>query len=41
MYYCTSFAFGIFILRIKKYATMEGENVIAERIKYMITLGID
>ncbi len=41
MYHCTSFAFGIFILRIKKYATMEGENVIAERIKYMITLGID
>ncbi|MCZ1468364.1 tRNA (adenosine(37)-N6)-threonylcarbamoyltransferase complex dimerization subunit type 1 TsaB, partial [Enterococcus faecium] len=26
MYHCTSFAFGIFILRIKKYATMEGEN---------------
>ena len=28
-------------LILKKYATMEGENVIAERIKYMITLGID
>lgn len=41
MYHCTSFAFDIFIIGIKKYATMEGENVIAERIKYMITLGID